>query len=109
MHCQKKTGVVMAVNIDYLEGRRVCVVFCQLQNEDKFKNGPAPEAGDFKIKYFHGVGGIVDGKYLGVTGPAGSFQVPPSAYNNIFANDGTPELKDCEYFVMVKIDSKMEF
>jgi hypothetical protein len=99
----------MPVNIDYLEGKKVCVVFCQLQNEEAFNKGENPDEGSFKLKCLHGLGNIMDsGKYLRVEGSDGSFSVPPSAYSNIHPNDGTDILKDCEYFVMVKLDHKME-
>ena len=100
----------MALDLNYLEGRKVCVVFCQLKEEETFKtNSENPEEAGFRLKCLHGLGNIIDGKYLKVEGPSGSFQVPPSAYKNIFPNDGTDLLEDSEYFVMVKIDSKMEF
>jgi hypothetical protein len=99
----------MPAVIDYLEGKKVCVVFCQLHNEESFKDGANPEEGNFKLKCLHGLGNIIDdGKYLRVEGPKGSFSVPPSAYNNIHPNDGTDLLEDCDYFVMVKLDHKLE-
>ena len=98
----------MAQDISYLQGAKVCVVFCQLKEEPEDKS-VEPKEGDFRIKCLHGNGSIIDGKYLKVEGPDGAFSVPPSAYRNIHPNDGTDLLKDCDYFVMVKIDSKMEF
>ncbi|NQZ56898.1 MAG: hypothetical protein HRT88_05430 [Lentisphaeraceae bacterium] len=99
----------MAQDINYLQGAKVCVVFCQLKEEPKDKS-IEPEEGDFRIKCLHGNGLIYeDGQYLRVEGPDGAFNVPPSAYKNIHPNDGTDLLKDCQYFVMVKIDSKMDF
>jgi hypothetical protein len=99
----------MPVDINYLEGRKICVVFCQLKEEETFKTEDVPEEAGFRLKCLHGLGNILEGKYLKVEGDQGSFQVPPSAYKNIFPNDGTDILKDSEYFVMVKIDSKMDF
>ena len=100
----------MPVQIDYLEGRKICIVFCQLKDEETFKEPTQdPEEAGFRLKCLHGLGNIIDGKYLKVEGAQGSFQVPPSAYKNIYPNDGTDLLEDSEYFVMVKIDSKMEF
>jgi hypothetical protein len=98
----------MGVNIDYLEGKKICVVFCQLQNEHAFKEGQEPKEGDFKLKCLHGLGNILEGKYLRVEGAETGFSVPPSAYKNIYPNDGTDLLKDSDYFVMVKLDHKME-
>ena len=98
----------MPQDLSYLEGTKMCVVFCQLKEEVEDK-APEGEDGSFRIKCLHGLGNIVDGKYLKVEGDNGSFQVPPSAYNRIYPNDGTDLLEDCEYFVMVKIDSKLEF
>ena len=98
----------MAINLGYLEGKKICVVFCQLQNEEEYKNGQDPGEGNFKLKCLHGLGNIIDGKYLRVEGPQGGFSVPPSAYGNIHPNDGTDLLKDSDYFVMVKLDHKLE-
>ncbi|MCM8538369.1 MAG: hypothetical protein NE334_20670 [Lentisphaeraceae bacterium] len=100
----------MPVQLDYLEGRKICVVFCQLKDEETFKKSEKePEEAGFRLKCLHGLGNIIDGKYLKVEGDQGSFQIPPSAYKNIYPNDGTDILKDSEYFVMVKLDSKLEF
>ena len=99
----------MPADLSYLEGRKVCIVFCQLKEEETFQKTEIPDEAGFRLKCLHGLGNIVDGKYLKVEGPQGSFQVPPSAYKNIHPNDGTDMLKDAEYFVMVKLDSKMEF
>ena len=97
----------MPQDLSYLEGTKMCVVFCQLKDEEE-ESTKEQDEGSFRIKCLHGLGNIVDGKYLKVEGDNGNFQVPPSAYNRIFPNDGTDLLEDCEYFVMVKIDSKLE-
>lgn len=99
----------MSVELGYLEGRKICIVFCQLKDEETFQKEDIPEEAGFKLKCLHGLGNIVDGKYLKVEGPKGNFTIPPSAYKNIFPNDGTDILEDAEYFVMVKIDNKMDF
>ena len=99
----------MSMDLSYLEGKKICVVFCQLTNEQAFKDGEEPKEGSFKLKCLHGLGNIIEGgKYLRVEGPDGGFSVPPSAYRNIHPSDGTDLLKDAEYFVMVKLDHKME-
>ena len=97
------------IDVTKYEGTKMCVVFCQLQDETTHQDpNQNPEEGNFKIKCLHGNGKVLEGKYLEVTGPNGSFKVPPSAYERIYPNDGTDLLKDSQYFVMVKLDHKLE-
>ena len=94
----------MPPNIEYLEGKKFCVVFCKLEEEDKFGRCTNEEDPKFKIKTMHGRASIINNKYVDCMGVGDSkFRVPPSAYDKIFPNDGTDILQDCEFFVMVKV------
>ena len=71
-------GNNMPVELYYLEGRKMCVVFCQLKDEETFKsNQENPEEAGFKLKCLHGRANILQGKYLKVEGP--QWQFPGSA------------------------------
>ena len=94
----------MAKRLEYLEGKKFCVVFCKLEEEDKFGQCTNMEEPKFKIKVMHGRASIVENAYVECIDPNGTnFRIPPSAYERIFPSDGTDILKDAEYFVMVKV------
>lgn len=94
----------MAVELNYLEGRRLCVVFCKLEEEDEKGKCTNMEDPKFQIKTMHGRANVLNNQYLEcVTSEGGNFKIPPSAYDKIFPSDGTDILKDAEYFVMVKV------
>ena len=94
----------MAVDLKYLEGRKLCVVFCKLEEEDKHGKCTNMEEPKFQIKTMHGRANVINNKYVEcISSEGGAFKIPPSAYDKIFPNDGTDLLKDCEYFVMVKV------
>ena len=107
---QQKRRLKTEMDLKYLEGKKMCVVFCQLQDEDQFQDeNDMPDEGTFKIKCLHGRGNVFDnGKALRVEGDNGGFTVPASCYGRIYPSDGTDLLKDAEYFVMVKLDKNME-
>ncbi len=93
----------MSLNLKYLEGKTICIVFCKLQNEDAHGRSNDVENTDFDFKTLFGRASIVDPGYLEVIGQGMTFRVPPSAYKHIFPNDGTDILGNAEFFVMVKV------
>ena len=94
----------MSTELQYLEGRKLCVVFCKLVDEDEHGKCTNEEDPKFQIKTMHGRANVIKNEYLEcVSSEGGKFKIPPSAYDKIFPNDGTDILKDCEYFVMVKV------
>lgn len=90
----------MPHSIEYLEGRKFCVVFVKVIDE---------AAGKVKLQCLHGRANIENGKLSCVTPDGASFTVPNTALPNILPNDGTEMLKDAEYFVFVKTDPEVDF
>jgi len=89
----------MASNLDYLEGRKVCVVFVKVVDKERER---------VRLQCFRGRGSIERGK-LNVVDPNGAvFGVPSSAYPTIMPNDGSDLLKDADYFVLVRTDESIQ-
>jgi len=89
----------MTVPLNELEGKRFCVVFVKVLDEEKNR---------VQLQCLRGRASIERGR-VNVVHPNGSvFTVPGSAMPNILPSDGTPLLKDAEYFVLVKTDPNIE-
>lgn len=84
------------MNLQYLEGKKFCVVFVKQADE----NDPASQ---ISLKCLHGRANIDRHGKLNVEGPEFSFPVPATASKQIMPSDGTAMLKDAEYFVMCKV------
>ncbi|OPZ30667.1 MAG: hypothetical protein BWZ02_00644 [Lentisphaerae bacterium ADurb.BinA184] len=82
--------------LDYLEGRRLCVVVVKVLDE---------RAGRVQMQALHGRASVEHGKLAVITPDGVRFGVPNTALGNILPNDGTALLKDAEYFVLVKADA----
>ncbi len=86
--------------LQYLEGRRLCVVFVKEVPEDPHRAQVQCLQGRAKL----------DNEGLRLVDPNGvQFPVPNSALNNVLPSDGTDILKDAEYFVMVKLHKDIDF
>ena len=82
-------------DLDYLEGRKLCIVFVQVLDE---------ETGRLKLQAMHGRASVENGK-LALRTPQGTgFPIPNTALASIMPSDGTPILKDAEYYCFVKTD-----
>ena len=90
----------MAQDLDYLEGRRLCVVFVKVVDGDK---------GKVKCQPVHGRANVEGSKLSVVTPEGASVAVPRTAHSTIMPNDGTEMLKEAEYFVLVKMDPGIGF
>ncbi len=87
------------MNLEHLEGRKLCVVFVKVVDV---------ATGKLQLSALHGRGDVERGK-LSVVGADGArFTVPHTALANILPNDGTPMLKDCEYYILVKTDANLD-
>lgn len=74
------------------------MVFVKVLNQD---------SGEVQLQTLHGRADVEAGK-LAVAGSDGlRFTVPHTALPNILPNDGTDILKDCEYYVLVKVDRRV--
>ncbi|MFO7822191.1 MAG: hypothetical protein R6V56_09100 [Lentisphaeria bacterium] len=87
-------------SLDYLEGRKFCVVFVKVIDE---------QAGKVELQCMHGRASVADGKLTCITPEGTGFTVPNTALPNVLPNDGTEMLKDAEYFVFVKTDPNLDF
>ena len=85
----------MPIDLSYLEGKKVCVVFVKSGDEGQ------PE-GEVKMRCLHGRANISPGRFK-VEGPNGAFEVPTKAHANVMPSDDTEMLKDSEYFVMIRV------
>ena len=90
----------MPQNLEYLEGKKFCVVFVKVLDR---------EAERVQLQCLHGRASIERGKLTVVTENGAVFEVPSSAYGNVLPSDGTKMLKDAEYFVFVRTDDSLEF
>ena len=89
----------MRRSLDYLEGRKFCVVFVKVLDA-------ATER--VQLRCLRGRASIEKGR-INVVAPSGNlFTVPGTAMSSIMPNDGTALLKDAEYFCMVKVDENIE-
>ena len=87
-------------HLAYLEGKKLCVVFVKLVGESQQR---------VQMQCFRGRADIAEG-HLNVVAESGMvFTVPSSAHGQILPSDGTPLLKDAEYFVLVKTDPSIQF
>ena len=89
----------MAVSIQYLEGKKMCVVFVQVLDQAEAR---------VKLHCFHGRASVERGRLNVISGTGAVCPVPNSALGNIMPNDGTKMLRDAEYFVMVRTDERMK-
>jgi len=89
----------MNIPLERIEGKRFCVVFVKVVNE---------LLGKVQLQCLRGRASIDRGR-LSVVGEDGcSFTVPGTAVTNILPNDGTPLLRDAEYFCFVKLDPSIQ-
>ena len=83
----------------YLEGRKFCIVFVKVIDLESEK---------VQLRCLRGRASVERGK-VHVVAPRGSmFTVPQTALNTILPSDGSPILKDAEYYCLVKVDPNIE-
>lgn len=90
----------MPPNLDYLEGRRFCVVFVKVLDI---------ETEHVQLQCMRGRASVERGRLSVVTAEGGMFTVPSSALPSVLPSDGTELLKDAEYFCLVKTDENIAF
>jgi hypothetical protein len=83
----------MPIDLSYLDGKRVSVVFVDPESTEE----------NAKLRVLHGRGNILHNGKLSVEHEAGNFIVPPTCYNHVLKNDGTPILGNCDYYVFCKV------
>ena len=91
--------MVARQRFDYIEGKKFCVVLVQADEKDC-----SPEKA--KLRCLRGRASVDDDKITCI-GDHGNFCVPTSANGSILPSDGTPILKDAEYYCLVRVDSRI--
>ena len=89
----------MASRVDYLEGKRFCVVFVKVLDR---------AAQRVRLQCFRGRASVERGHLNVIDGNGTVFPVPSSAFGNILPNDGTELLEDAEYFALVRTDDEID-
>ena len=89
----------MPHDLDYLEGKKFCVVFVRVVDE---------VAGRVQLQCFRGRANVERGRLKVINETGVVFPVPSSAFGNVLPNDGTKILLDAEYFVLVKTDENVD-
>lgn len=89
----------MTVSPQQLEGRKLCVVFVKVTD---------PQSQKVSLQCLRGRASVTNGRIACVADDGTLFQIPSSAARNILPSDGTPLLKDADYFVLVKVDPSIK-
>ena len=87
------------VNLEQVEGRKFCVVFVKVVDQEKER---------FQVQCFRGRASVERGELKVIDENNNAFTVPKSAHPTVNPNDGTKLLGDAEYFAMVKVDPNIE-
>ena len=90
----------MVDSFDYLEGKKFCIVFVKVLDE---------ESGKVQLQTLHGRASVDNGRVSCITPEGASFTVPNTALRNILPSDGTELLKDAEYYALGKTDKDIDF
>ena len=86
-------------NLDYLEGRKLCVVFVKILDAD---------TGRVQCRCLRGRASLERGQLEVMQGSGSVFRVPSTALPTIAPSDGTPILRDAEFFCMVKVSPNID-
>lgn len=89
----------MSESFAYLEGKRFCVVFVQIPEDNPEK---------VRLQRLFGRACVDKNSVSCVTEQQVKFTIPASAMGNILPSDGTDILLDAEYYVLVKADPKID-
>ena len=86
------------VSLREIEGRKFCVVFVKVIDD---------ATGRVQLQCLRGRASVEGSRVSLVDPRGGKFTVPSVALPNILPSDGTPLLKDAEYFCLVKVDPRI--
>ena len=90
----------MSVSLAQLEGRKFCVVFVKVIDAATQR---------VQLQCMRGRASVDDRGGVSCVNESGaSFAIPSISRAGILPSDGTPILKDAEYFVLVKVDDSMQ-
>lgn len=87
------------MNLNYLEGKKLCVVFVKVLDSS---------LGKVQCRALRGRASINQGHLDVMTAKGAIFTVPSSAYPTVAPNDGTKLLGDADYFCLVKVDPNID-
>ena len=89
----------MPVSLDKLEGRKFCVVFVKVIDAAKER---------VQLQCMRGRASVDRGRVSCIDESGCAFQIPSISVTNILPSDGTPILKDAEYYCLVKVDPSIQ-
>ncbi len=89
----------MNIPPEKLEGRKLCVVFVKVLDE---------ASGKVQLQCLRGRANVERGRVSVVDEKGFSFMIPGTASNQILPSDGTPLLRDAEFFCLVKLDNAID-
>ena len=89
----------MNIPPEKLEGRKLCVVFVKGLDE---------ATGKVQLQCLRGRANVDRGRVSVVDEKGFSFTIPGTASNQILPSDGTPLLRDAEFFCLVKLDPAID-
>ena len=89
----------MNIPLERIEGRKLCVVFVKVLDE---------ATGKVQLQCLRGRANVERGRVSVVDEKGFSFTIPGTASNQILPSDGTPLLRDAEFFCLVKLDPAIE-
>ncbi len=93
------TGARVGGRLDYLEGRKFCVVFVKVIDAEQER---------VRLQCLRGRASVDRGRLKVVDRHGAVFEVPSSSLPMVMPSDGTVVLKDAEYFVMVRLDENIQ-
>ena len=86
-------------NMEYLEGRRFCVVFVKILDV---------VTGRVQCRCLRGRASWERGHLEVISEKGGRFSVPATALPSVAPSDGTPILRDAEFFCLVKVSDNID-
>ncbi|MBP5639155.1 MAG: hypothetical protein J6X55_06735 [Victivallales bacterium] len=89
----------MPISLEKLEGRKFCVVFVKVIDAASER---------VQLQCMRGRASVDRGRVSCIDSNGQAFQLPSISINNILPSDGTPILKDAEYYCLVKVDKSIE-
>jgi len=89
----------MSISLEKIEGRKFCVVFVKVLDE---------ATGKVQLLSLRGRASVEHGKVTCISDDGTNFTIPSVSVANILPSDGTPYLKDAEFFCFVKVDKDIQ-
>ncbi len=88
----------MPIPLEKLEGRKFCVVFVKVIDAEKER---------VQLQCMRGRASVDRGRVSCIDANGNAFQLPSISLTNILPSDGTPILKDAEFYCLVRVDESI--